>query len=155
MDAYEKRKKNILKWVRDDIRAKKHSPGMQHVATYHVNRDKNSLKNRCIMDGKIHASTFLGDADDVTDMLVRVMLGFADEIAGWLADDSDFEEWYIEERLPAGPVGGIMYSNTRAHDWADGALECDSVVIVLVKCSPQNSNDFDIKTAYAACRNFA
>lgn len=154
MDAYEKKKNNIMKWIRDEIRAKVNSPGMRHVLSRHMNRDKKVLKDRCIVENRIHASTFIGKETDVQELIIRIMLDAAEEIAAWLADDSDWEEWILEGDIPPEAVSGIMYSNTRAHDWADGALDCDSVVVVLVKCSPQENNDFDIKTAYAACKNF-
>ena len=143
MYTYKIKKEMIQKWIKNYILEFGKMDRLGHLLENHVNIKEERLKFRCKRE-RVDVSTFIGNSSDIISNIVEIMLDSYDEIAGYLADDSDTQRWVLEGYLNDN-VKGIAFKY-RGHNWNDGALSCKKMCIVIQK--KKGENGFYVKTVY-------
>lgn len=135
----------IIKWLPDYIRTFNNQRKFDHLFNKHVNVSDEAMKKRAIQEKK-SVSSFLGNEDDILQLMTDTLLDTAEEIAEYLADPvSEQEPWEIWADIPSH-IGGIMFKYGRGHNWNDGPLVCDKFAIIIAK--KRGTNGFYIKSCY-------
>lgn len=145
--SYKERKESISKWFDEYVLRTFNTPErFGHLKEYHINKSDDFLRKRSIRE-RIDASTFLGDTEDILEMLKQALLDNREELIEYLADTDDFDNWEVFGSLPSN-VTGHMYRNSMQHDWERGPIICKSFKIACQKKDSKLNNGFFIKTVY-------
>lgn len=146
MTSYRTKRKNVGNWILNYIETVFTDVSRYgHVFERHINQETARMCERCARKRE-NISSFYGNPTDVVNLLHATLKENADEIADWLADDSDDQDWIIYGAFRDSRVTGkiILYSGN--HDWSDGAIECREFSVVLAKM--KHINGFKIRSCY-------
>ena len=146
MTSYETKRKNVRKWISSYIEKVFADAGRYgHLFERHINQDASRICERCAREHE-NISSFYGKADEVINLLYVTLMESADEIADWLADDTDDQDWVIYGDFRNDHVKGKIFLYSGNHNWDDGPLECSEFSIVLAKL--HHANGFKIRSCY-------
>ena len=135
----------IMTWLPEYIKSFNNWNRFNHLLLKHVNVSDEAMKRRAIKERKT-VSTFLGDEEDILQLMLETLLDSAEEIAEYLADPvSDSEPWEIWADIPPY-IGGIMFQYGQNHNWNDGPLVCSKFSIIIQKNKKENG--FCVKSCY-------
>lgn len=136
-------KDNIMKWLPEYIQRKCNSGRTwEHIIAEHVNIDTKYVIYRLMRERKRAVSSFYGDVKAVVEMLSSAIIESAEEIAWWLADKDDVEDYSIAAEIKE-PIYGLGY--TRWNEW-DNPDALGYFEMHLTK-NPHD-NGFRVRTAY-------
>lgn len=146
MTSYKEKRENVGKWIHSYIESVFADAGRYcHVFERHMNEDTAHMCERCVRKHE-NISSFYGNPDDVVDLLHTTLKENKDEIADWLADDADDQDWIIYGKFGGSKVEGKIILYSGIHNWDDGPLDCSEFSIVLAKL--HNANGFRIRSCY-------
>lgn len=146
MTSYEAKRKNIGKWIHSYINSEfRNLNRYGHLIRRHLNQNPADMMKRSAKE-KENISSFYGREQDVLALVHQTLLDNAEEIADWLADDTDRLPWVVYGSFIDDSVTGkiIMYSGK--FNWDDGPVDCNEFVVALSKI--EHNNAFRIRSCY-------
>lgn len=146
-EQYQERVRRIEKWYDEYVlETFKRPEDFGHLYASHMNKSDAFLTKRSIEIQK-DASSFVGEEEEIKEMIHQTLLRCREEVIEYLADEDDSEPWEIKEDLPEH-VTGKIYQRGWKHDWKDGPKDCEHFIISIKKSSNKNENGFIITSAY-------
>lgn len=146
MTSYKEKRENVGKWICSYIENVFADAGRYgHVFERHMNQDIAHMCERCVRKHE-NISSFYGNPNDVVDLLHTTLKENANEVADWLADDTDDQDWIIYGDFRDSKVKGKIILYSGKHNWDEGPLDCSEFSIVLAK--QRCANGFRIRSCY-------
>lgn len=101
---------------------------LDHAVYMHEFQSDEELQHRCKTSSVRGASCF-NEGDDICEIVTDIIYD-APELIPWMKLPGD-EDLRLVVEVPA--CGKKFLKDFSAHDWADGALTCDHIVVILGK----------------------
>ncbi|MCC2255960.1 hypothetical protein LKD70_16330 [Ruminococcus sp. CLA-AA-H200] len=118
-----------------------------HLFDRHINKSDADMMRRCARK-KENVSSFIGNESDIVGAVKDVLRKNAEEIAEWMADDTDQDDWSVYGNIKDYPIQGKIFLYNGKHNWKKGAKNCSEFVIALSKSGDGNPGLFRIRSCY-------